>query len=68
MKKQSNRSSSLFYTIERTLRQMRFFLQSGFSGANVPLSVDQWIVLAEAGRKSGRSHRDIALHTAKDPA
>lgn len=64
----NQRSGSVVFLLDRTLRQLRFFLQLHFNENKVKLSVDQWIILNEAQNSSTVSHKQLADRVAKDPA
>ncbi len=64
----NNRSGSVVFLLDRTLRQLRFSLQQHFNEKDVNLSVDQWIVLNEALSSGMISQKLLADRVAKDPA
>jgi MarR family transcriptional regulator for hemolysin len=64
----NNRSGSVVFLLDRTLRQLRFSLQQHFTEKDVNLSVDQWIVLNEALASGMISQKLLADRVAKDPA
>ena len=64
----NQRSGSVVFLLDRTLRQLRASLQSHFKEKNVNLSVDQWIILNETLSAGNVPHHVLAEHAAKDPA
>lgn len=64
----TNRSGSVVFLLDRTLRQLRFSLQQHFTEGKVNLSVDQWIVLNEAMASGMISQKALADKVSKDPA
>lgn len=66
--KKHNRSNSLIYLLERTLRQLRHALHQEFRKNKVRISIDQWIILQCVSDSPGCSQQEIAEMTAKDPA
>jgi len=64
----NQRSGSVVFLLDRTLRQLRFSLQQHFSEHDVELSVDQWIVLNEANASGMISQKLLSDRVAKDPA
>jgi DNA-binding MarR family transcriptional regulator len=64
----TNRSGSVVFLLDRTLRQLRFSLQQHFNEGKVNLSVDQWIVLNEAMASGMISQKALADKVSKDPA
>lgn len=64
----NNRSGSVVFLLDRTLRQLRFSLQQHFNEKEVNLSVDQWIVLNEANDSGMVSQKLLSDRVAKDPA
>ncbi len=64
----NQRSGSVVFLLDRTLRQLRFSLQLHFNENKVKLSVDQWIILNETQNSSTVSHKQLADRVAKDPA
>lgn len=64
----TNRSGSVVFLLDRTLRQLRFSLQQHFAEGKVNLSVDQWIVLNEAWASGMISQKALADKVSKDPA
>src|ERR1044071_2334915 len=64
----NQRSGSVVFLLDRTLRQLRFALQRHFEEHDVKLSVDQWIVLNEALNAGTVSQKTLADRIAKDPA
>lgn len=64
----NQRSGSVVFLLDRTLRQLRFSLQHHFNEHEVNLSVDQWIVLNEAQSSGMISQTLLADRVAKDPA
>src|SRR5689334_21244059 len=63
----NNRSGSVVFLLDRTLRQLRFSLQQHFTEKEVNLSVDQWIVLNEAHASGMISQKLLADRVAKHP-
>lgn len=64
----NQRSGSVVFLLDRTLRQLRFALQRHFEEKEVNLTVDQWIVLNEAVSSGMISQKVLADRIAKDPA
>jgi DNA-binding MarR family transcriptional regulator len=64
----NNRSGSVLFLLDRTLRQLRFSLQQHFNEKNVALSVDQYLVLNEAHSSGMISQKMLSDRVAKDPA
>lgn len=64
----NQRSGSVVFLLDRTLRQLRFSLQYHFNELDVALSVDQWLVLNEAQSSGMVSQKVLADRVAKDPA
>jgi MarR family transcriptional regulator, transcriptional regulator for hemolysin len=64
----NNRSGSVVFLLDRTLRQLRSSLQQHFNERDIQLSVDQWIVLNEAENSGLISQKALADRVAKDPA
>lgn len=64
----NQRSGSVVFLLDRTLRQLRFALQRHFEEHDVKISVDQWIVLNEAVNAGMISQKTLADRIAKDPA
>jgi len=64
----NQRSGSVVFLLDRTLRQLRFSLQAHFQEKKVKLTVDQWIVLNETLNAGEVSHKTLADRAAKDPA
>ncbi len=64
----NQRSGSVVFLLDRTLRQLRFSLQSHFNEKKVNLSVDQWIILNETHNSGNVAHHILAERAAKDPA
>lgn len=64
----NQRSGSVVFLLDRTLRQLRHALQQHFNAHDVKLSVDQWIVLNEAVNAGMISQKTLADRIAKDPA
>jgi DNA-binding MarR family transcriptional regulator len=64
----NQRSGSVVFLLDRTLRQLRFSLQQHFHEHEVALSVDQWIVLNEAFSSGMISQKLLSDRVAKDPA
>lgn len=64
----NQRSGSVVFLLDRTLRQLRFSLQTHLQEKNVRLSVDQWIILNETQNAGLVSHKTLADRAAKDPA
>ncbi len=68
MTKKHNRSNSLVYLLERTLRQARHALQGEFKKENLRISIDQWLILQEVAIAPGSNQQQLARSCAKDPA
>lgn len=64
----NQRSGSVVFLLDRTLRQLRFSLQQHFNEQKINLTVDQWIVLNEALNSGMISQKTLADRVAKDPA
>src|SRR5688572_12421497 len=64
----NQRSGSVVFLLDRTLRQLRHSLQQHFNEKGVKLSVDQWIVLNEANNSGMVSQKVLSDRVAKDPA
>lgn len=65
----NQRSGSVLFLLDRTLRQMRHALQVHLNEKNVKLTVDQWILLNEASSSVGViSHNELSKRVSKDPA
>lgn len=64
----NQRSGSVVFLLDRTLRQLRLSLQAHFDENKVRLSVDQWIILNETMNSGSVSHKHLADRVAKDPA
>lgn len=64
----NQRSGSVLFLLDRTLRQMRHALQVHLSEKNVKLTVDQWILLNEASSSGVISHNELSKRVSKDPA
>ncbi|HTF06138.1 MAG TPA: MarR family transcriptional regulator [Bacteroidia bacterium] len=64
----NQRSGSVVFLLDRTLRQLRFSLQHHFNEQKINLSVDQWIILNESLNAGAVSHKVLADRAAKDPA
>ena len=64
----NQRSGSVVFLLDRTLRQLRHSLQQHFQEKGVKLSVDQWIVLNEANNSGMVSQKVLSDRVAKDPA
>jgi MarR family transcriptional regulator, transcriptional regulator for hemolysin len=68
MTKTHARSNSLIYMLERTLRQVRHALQSEFVKDEIPITIDQWLLLQQIAIQPGISQQQLAVVTDKDPA
>ncbi len=68
MTKKHNRSNSLVYLLERTLRQARHALQAEFRNDRLGISIDQWLILQEVAAAPGSNQQQLARSCAKDPA
>jgi DNA-binding MarR family transcriptional regulator len=64
----NQRSGSVLFLLDRTLRQMRHALQVHLNEKNVKLTVDQWILLNEASSAGVISHNELSKRVSKDPA
>ncbi|MCK6640065.1 MAG: MarR family transcriptional regulator [Bacteroidia bacterium] len=64
----NQRSGSVLFLLDRTLRQMRHSLQVHLNEKNVKLTVDQWILLNEASSAGVISHNELSKRVSKDPA
>lgn len=64
----NQRSGSVLFLLDRTLRQMRHALQVHLNEKNVKLTVDQWILLNEASSSGVISHNELSKRVSKDPA
>jgi DNA-binding MarR family transcriptional regulator len=64
----NQRSGSVLFLLDRTLRQMRHALQLHLNEKNVNLTVDQWILLNEAASAGVISHNELSKRVSKDPA
>lgn len=64
----NQRSGSVLFLLDRTLRQMRHALQLHLNEKNVRLTVDQWILLNEAASSGVISHNELSKRVSKDPA